>query len=91
LLLIDDLHDIRGGSLLAPILVQLREIGSVASVSLGCFATREIVYVLRQDDQLTTSLDRRNARWAMPGYSISWSERVASMRSDGALASEAPH
>ena len=40
---------------------------------------------------LTTSLDSKPARWAMPQSSISWSEVVASMRSDGALASEAPH
>jgi len=40
---------------------------------------------------LTPSLDSKTARWAMPQSSISWSEVVASMRSDGALASEAPH
>ena len=57
LLLIDDLHDIRGGSRLAPMLVQLREIGSVAGVSLGCFATREIAYALRQDDQLANRFE----------------------------------
>jgi hypothetical protein len=40
---------------------------------------------------LTPSLDSKTARWAMPQSSISWSEVAASMRSDGALASEAPH
>ena len=48
LLLIDDLHDIRGGAAPASKLVQLREVGSVLGESLGCFATREIAYVLRQ-------------------------------------------
>ena len=41
LLLIDDLRNIRGSGV-GPLLVELREIGSVAGVSLGCFATREI-------------------------------------------------
>jgi hypothetical protein len=40
---------------------------------------------------LTTSLDSKTARWAMPQSSNNWSEMVASIRSDGALASEAPH
>lgn len=57
LLLIDDLHDISRGSALAAMLVQLREIGSVLGVSLGCFATREIAYVLRQDDQLANRFE----------------------------------
>ena len=57
LLLIDDLHDIRGGSGLASMLVQLREIGSLVGVSLGCFATREIAYALRQDDQLANRFE----------------------------------
>jgi len=57
LLLIDDLHDIRGGSGLASMLVQLREIGSIVGVSLGCFATREIAYALRQDDQLANRFE----------------------------------
>ena len=57
LLLIDDLHDIRGGSNLRPMLVQLRAIGSVAGVSLGCFATKEIAYALRQDDQLANRFE----------------------------------
>src|SRR5208337_861314 len=57
LLLIDDLHDIRGGSGLASMLVQLREIGSVVGVSLGCFATRDIAYALRQDDQLANRFE----------------------------------
>jgi len=71
LLLIDDLHDIRGGSQLAPMLVQLREIGSVAGISLGCFATREIAYVLRQDDQLANRFELMTLpRWQIeePDY-----------------------
>jgi hypothetical protein len=43
LLLIDDLHDIRGSGVTS-MLVELREIGSIVGVSLGCFATREIAY-----------------------------------------------
>jgi type II secretory pathway predicted ATPase ExeA len=71
LLLIDDLHDIKGGSQLAPMLVQLREIGSVAGVSLGCFATREIAYTLRQDDQLANRFELMTLpRWQVedPDY-----------------------
>lgn len=56
LLLIDDLHNIRGSGVGA-MLVELREIGSVTGVSLGCFATREIAYVLRQDEQLANRLE----------------------------------
>lgn len=56
LLLIDDLHNIRGAGVSA-MLVELREIGSVTGVSLGCFATREIAYVLRQDEQLANRLE----------------------------------
>jgi hypothetical protein len=55
LLLIDDLHNIRGSGV-SPMLVELREIGSATGVSLGGFATREIAYVLRQDDQLANRL-----------------------------------
>jgi hypothetical protein len=61
LLLIDDLHNIRGSGV-APILVELREIGSVAGVSLGCFATKEIAYALRQDDQLANRFDLMTLR-----------------------------
>jgi hypothetical protein len=61
LLLIDDLHNIRGSGV-ATILVELREIGSVAGVSLGCFATKEIAYVLRQDDQLANRFDLMTLR-----------------------------
>ena len=71
LLLIDDLHDIRGGAALASMLVQLREVGSVLGVSLGCFATREIAYVLRQDDQLTNRFELMTLpRWQIedPDY-----------------------
>lgn len=56
LLLIDDLHDIRGSGVTS-MLVELREIGSVVGVSLGCFATREIAYVLRQDEQFANRLE----------------------------------
>jgi len=56
LLLIDDLHNIKGTGI-ATMLVELREIGSVTGVSLGCFATREIAYVLRQDEQLANRLE----------------------------------
>lgn len=56
LLLIDDLHDIRG-SRVGSVLVELRDIGSVLGVSLGCFATREIAYVLRQDDQFSNRFE----------------------------------
>ena len=38
-------------------LVELREFGSAAGVSLGCFATREIAYALRQDNQLANRFD----------------------------------
>lgn len=56
LLLIDDLHNIKGPGT-AGMLVELREIGSVTGVSLGCFASREIAYVLRQDEQLANRLE----------------------------------
>jgi hypothetical protein len=56
LLLIDDLHNIKGAGVGA-MLVELREIGSVSGVSLGCFATKEIAYVLRQDEQLANRLE----------------------------------
>jgi hypothetical protein len=56
LLLIDDLHNIKGAGV-AAMLVELREIGSVTGVSLGCFATKEIAYVLRQDEQLANRLE----------------------------------
>jgi hypothetical protein len=55
-LLIDDLHDIRGSGVTS-MLVELREIGSIVGVSLGCFATREIAYVLRQDEQFANRLE----------------------------------
>ena len=51
LLLIDDLHNIRGSGM-AGMLVELREIGSVTGVSIGAFATREIAHVFRLDEQL---------------------------------------
>jgi len=57
MLLIDDLHDISDGAAVASVLVQLRDIGSVLGVSLGCFATREVAYVLRQDDQLANRFE----------------------------------
>lgn len=64
-LLIDDLQNIRGAGI-APLLVELREIGSAAGVSLGCFATREVAYVLRQDDQLANRFELKTLpRWTM--------------------------
>ncbi len=51
LLLIDDLHNVRGPGV-GSLLVELRNLGSVTGVSLGGFATKEIAYVLRQDEQL---------------------------------------
>lgn len=65
LLLIDDLHNIRGPGVGA-MLVELRELGSVTGVSLGCFATREIAYVLRQDEQLANRLEP----FALPRWQI---------------------
>jgi len=56
LLLIDDLHNMKGSNA-AAMLVELREIGSVTGVSLGCFATKEIAYVMRQDEQLANRLE----------------------------------
>jgi hypothetical protein len=56
LLLTDDLHNIKGSGT-AAMLVELRETGSVTGVSPGCFATREIAYVLRQDEQLANRLE----------------------------------
>jgi len=55
LLLIDDLHNIRGPRC-APMLVELREIGSCTGVSLGGFATREVADVLRQDEELANRM-----------------------------------
>lgn len=71
MLLINDLHDIRGGEGLASMLVQLREIGAVLGMSLGCFATREIAAVLRQDDQLANRFELMTLpRWQIedPDY-----------------------
>jgi Cdc6-like AAA superfamily ATPase len=51
LLLIDDLHNIRG-SRVGSMLVELREIGSITGVSIGAFATKEIAHVFRLDEQL---------------------------------------
>lgn len=70
LLLIDDLHNIHGIGV-APMLVELRELGSAAGVSLGCFATREIAYALRQNDQLANRFDLMTLpRWQIedPDY-----------------------
>ncbi len=70
LLLVDDLHNIRGSGM-ASMLVELREIGSAAGVSLGCFATREIAYVLRQDEQLANRFELKTLpRWQVedPDY-----------------------
>jgi hypothetical protein len=51
LLLIDDLHNVRGVGV-GRMLVELRNIGSATGVSLGAFATKEIAYILRQDEQM---------------------------------------
>jgi len=51
LLLIDDLHNIRG-SRIGGMLVELREIGSITGVSIGAFATKEVAHVFRLDEQL---------------------------------------
>ena len=56
LLLIDDLHNIRGSGV-GSTLVELRNIGSITGVSLGAFATREIAYVLRQDEQMANRFE----------------------------------
>lgn len=91
LLLVDDLHNIRGPGV-ASMLVELREIGSVAGVSLGCFATREIAYALRQNDQLANRFELKTLpRWRMedPDYArlLFTLERRLPLRSASGLAS----
>jgi hypothetical protein len=56
LLMIDDLHNIRGSGV-DPMLVELRNLGSATGVSLGCFATKEIAYVLRRDEQMANRFE----------------------------------
>jgi hypothetical protein len=56
LLLIDDFHNVRGSGV-GSLLVELRNMGSVTGVSLGCFATKEIAYVLRQDEQMANRFE----------------------------------
>jgi hypothetical protein len=56
LLLIDDLHNISGSGT-GPILVDLRTMGSVTGVSLGCFATKDIAPVFRRDEQLANRFE----------------------------------
>ncbi len=56
LLLIDDLHNVRGSGV-GSLLVELRNLGSVTGVSLGGFATKEIAYILRQDEQLANRFE----------------------------------
>ncbi|MCF3945784.1 TniB family NTP-binding protein [Acidiphilium iwatense] len=56
LLLIDDLHNIRGAGV-SSLLIELRNLGSVTGISLGCFATKEIAYVFRQDEQLANRFE----------------------------------
>jgi len=56
LLLIDDLHNIRGAGV-GSALVELRNMGSITGVSLGGFATKEIAYVLRQDEQMANRFE----------------------------------
>ena len=56
----------------------LREIGSVAGVSLGGFATKDIAYALRQDEQLANRFDLMTLpRWRIddPDY-IPYLERI---------------
>ena len=70
LLLIDDLHNIRAAGV-GPLLIELREIGSAAGVSLGGFATKDIAYALRQDEQLANRFDLMTLpRWRIddPDY-----------------------
>ena len=55
-LLIDDLHNIRGAGV-GSMLVELRQVGSVTGVSLGAFATKEIAYALRQDEQMANRFE----------------------------------
>ena len=56
LLLIDDLHSISGSGI-GPMLVDLRDLGSVTGVSLGCFATKDIAAILRRDEQLANRFE----------------------------------
>ncbi len=56
LLLIDDLHNISGSGV-GPMLVELRNLGSVTGVSLGCFATKEIAAIFRRDEQLANRFE----------------------------------
>ena len=56
LLLIDDLHNISGSGI-GPMLVDLRNLGSVTGVSLGCFATKEIAAIFRRDEQLANRFE----------------------------------
>jgi len=56
LLMIDDFHNIRGAGV-DSMLVELRNLGSATGVSLGCFATKEIAYVLRRDEQMANRFD----------------------------------
>jgi len=56
LLLIDDLHNINGSGI-GSMLVDLRNIGSVTGVSLGCFATKDIAQIFRRDEQLANRFE----------------------------------
>jgi hypothetical protein len=56
LLLVDDLHNIAGSGT-APILMDLRNMGSVTGVSLGCFATKDIAHLFRRDEQLANRFE----------------------------------
>ena len=56
LLLIDDLHNISGSGI-GPILIDLRNMGSVTGVSLGCFATKDIATIFRRDEQLANRFE----------------------------------
>ena len=65
LLLIDDLHNISGSGI-GPMLIDLRNLGSVTGVSLGCFATKDIAAVFRRDEQLANRFELLTLpRWQM--------------------------
>ena len=70
LLLIDDMHNMSASGV-GPLLVELREIGSLGGVSLGGFATKDIAYAMRQDEQLANRFDLMTLpRWRIddPDY-----------------------
>ena len=65
LLLIDDLHNVSGSGI-GPMLVDLRNLGSVTGVSLGCFATKDIAAIFRRDEQLANRFELMTLpRWQL--------------------------